>query len=119
MAIASDHDDKRRRRERPARAYAPDYVSGETLAYRLDCSIATIQAYVRDGLLPPPRRLGGLVRWRFSEIEAVLDGLASSGADASASGEAAVAQRIVRGGIIGDDADPFLEGVRRVESGQA
>ena len=35
-------------------SYPPDYVSAETLAYRLDCSRSTIDAYVRLGLLPKP-----------------------------------------------------------------
>ena len=36
-------------------SYPPDYVSAETLAYRLDCSRSTIDAYVRSGLLPKPQ----------------------------------------------------------------
>jgi biotin operon repressor len=32
-------------------SYPPDYVSAETLAYRLDCSRSTIDAYVRLQLL--------------------------------------------------------------------
>jgi predicted DNA-binding transcriptional regulator AlpA len=51
------------------RAFAPDYVSAETLAYRLDCSRSTVNDYVRRGLLPTPRIIGNLQRWRWSEIE--------------------------------------------------
>ena len=40
------------------RNYAPDFVSAETLAYRLDCSRSTIDTYVRLGLLPKPFMLG-------------------------------------------------------------
>ena len=38
-------------------SYPPDYVSAETLAYRLDCSRSTIDTYVRSGVLPKPRAL--------------------------------------------------------------
>jgi predicted DNA-binding transcriptional regulator AlpA len=50
------------------RPYPPDYVSAETLAYRLDCSRATIDSYVRDGLLPKPEMVGNLQRWDFAGV---------------------------------------------------
>ena len=84
------------------RAFAPDFVSAETLAYRLDCSRSTVDDYVRRGLLPTPRIIGNLQRWRWSEIEAwiasqgaVRDQLGSHDADA-------------------DDDDPYSLGVKRV-----
>lgn len=84
------------------RAFAPDYVSAETLAYRLDCSRSTVDDYVRRGLLPTPRIIGNLQRWRWSEIEAwiasqsvVLDQLGSRDPDA-------------------DEDDPYSLGVKRV-----
>lgn len=54
------------------RNYAPDFVSAETLAYRLDCSRSTIDVYVRLGLLPKPQTIGNLQRWDFSEIRAFI-----------------------------------------------
>jgi excisionase family DNA binding protein len=57
------------------RNYAPDYVSAETLAYRLDCSRSTIDAYVRSGLLPKPFMLGNLVRWDFAAVRDYIKGL--------------------------------------------
>jgi predicted DNA-binding transcriptional regulator AlpA len=84
------------------RAFAPDYVSAETLAYRLDCSRSTVDDYVRRGLLPTPKIIGNLQRWRWSEIEAwiasqgaILDQLGSRDADA-------------------DEDDPYSLGVKRV-----
>lgn len=56
------------------RPYPPDFVSIETLAYRLDCSPSTARQYVDAGLIPAPIRLGSLVRWRWSEVEAHLSG---------------------------------------------
>ena len=55
------------------RVFPPKYVSLETLAYRLDCPVATIERYVREGVLPRPRRIGALVRWRFAKIEAAIE----------------------------------------------
>lgn len=52
--------------------YPPDYVSAETLAYRLDCSRSTIDAYVRLGLLPRPEMIGNLQRWDFGQVKAFI-----------------------------------------------
>jgi predicted DNA-binding transcriptional regulator AlpA len=63
-----------------SRVYPPDYVSAETLAYRLDCSRATIDAYVREGRLPKPELIGNLVRWDFAEVRTFIKALnATSG----------------------------------------
>ena len=53
-------------------AYPPDYVSAETLAYRLDCSRSTIDAYVRLGLLPKADIIGNLQRWDFGHVRAFI-----------------------------------------------
>ena len=37
-----------------SRTYPPDYVSCETLAYRLDLARSTVDDWVRRGLLPKP-----------------------------------------------------------------
>ena len=50
------------------RNYAPDFVSAETLAYRLDCSSSTIYKCVKQGLLPHPIKIGGLIRWDFEAV---------------------------------------------------
>lgn len=56
------------RKDEVARPYPPDFVSAETLAYRLDCSRSTIETYVRDGLLPKPEFVGNLPRWDFAQV---------------------------------------------------
>jgi predicted DNA-binding transcriptional regulator AlpA len=56
----------------PVRPYPPDYVSAQTLAYRLDCSRSTVDAYVRAGLLPKPETIGNLQRWDFVEVRAFI-----------------------------------------------
>src|SRR5262249_20916140 len=60
------------RKHEIGRSYPPDYVSAETLAYRLDCSRSTIDAYVRDGLLPKPELVGNLPRWDFAQVVAFI-----------------------------------------------
>ncbi len=56
--------------KRPRHIYPPDYVSAETLAYRLDLVPSLIENYVRDGLLPRPERIGSLERWDFDTVRA-------------------------------------------------
>lgn len=79
------------------RSYPPDYVSAETLAYRLDCSRATIDAYVRDGRLPPPEFVGNLMRWDFVKVRAFI------------AARNAPAELTMRNGVLHDPADPYLE----------
>lgn len=57
------------RKRSTTRPFAPDFVSAETLAYRLDCSVSTIREYVSRGLLPAPSNIGSLTRWRWSDVE--------------------------------------------------
>ncbi len=78
-------------------SYPPDYVSAETLAYRLDCSRSTIDAYVRLGLLPKPESIGNLQRWDFGQVKAFIK------AQNAATLEA---QRLV------DDEDAYLKGLK-------
>jgi predicted DNA-binding transcriptional regulator AlpA len=54
------------------RPYPPDYVSAETLAYRLDCSRSTVDEYVRKGMLSKPAMIGNLTRWDFGQVVAFI-----------------------------------------------
>lgn len=60
----------------PAEAARPvAFVSADTLALLLDCSVSTVREYERRGYLPRPVRIGGpggLVRWKWSEVESML-----------------------------------------------
>jgi hypothetical protein len=49
---------------KPERNYAPDFVSTETLAHRLDCLETTVHN-VRRGLLPKPLKIGPALRIRL------------------------------------------------------
>lgn len=85
--------------------YAPDYVSADTLAYRLDCSRSTVDDYVRRGLLPKPRSVGNLQRWRWSDIEAWIAATSDIAMDVGTTSL--------------DDHDPYIAGVKRVATSQA
>lgn len=65
--------DVMRKNER-VRPYPPDFVSAETLAYRLDCSVRSIQEYARAGLIPKPVTIGNLVRWNWNDVQAWIVG---------------------------------------------
>ncbi|HIE68841.1 MAG TPA: DNA-binding protein [Planctomycetes bacterium] len=80
----------------------PDYVSAETLAQRLDCSKTTVHAYVRRGILPRPLRIGELVRWRWTDIDAAIESF-TAGTDSDAH----------------DANDPYLAGLERGEATEA
>jgi excisionase family DNA binding protein len=82
------------------RVYPPDYVSAETLAYRLDCSRATIDAYVREGRLPKPELIGNLVRWDFAEVRTFIKARS-------------IASDVAHGnGVLNDPADPYLKALK-------
>jgi predicted DNA-binding transcriptional regulator AlpA len=80
------------------RTYPPDYVSAETLAYRLDCSRSTIDAYVRLGLLPKPEVIGNLQRWDFGYVKAFIK---------AQNGNAGV-----RGGHLPEEEDAYMKGLK-------
>jgi predicted DNA-binding transcriptional regulator AlpA len=67
-----------------APSFPPDFCSAETLAHRLDCSVSTVHAYVRRGLLPKASRFGDLVRWRWADVERFIDELEKLPAQADA-----------------------------------
>ncbi|MFZ1106080.1 MAG: hypothetical protein WAN86_24990 [Hyphomicrobiaceae bacterium] len=60
----------RKGRQETERDYPPDYVSAETLAYRLDCEV---EALMRKGALPRPRMIGDLRRWDFASVRAFVE----------------------------------------------
>ncbi|ATX66700.1 helix-turn-helix transcriptional regulator [Roseinatronobacter bogoriensis] len=50
----------------------PSYVAKATLAAELDISESTVDAWVQRGILPKPVRIGGAVRWNWSQVDAAL-----------------------------------------------
>ena len=55
------------------RTYTPDYVDAATLAYRLSISESTVEKLVRRGTIPKARDVFGLPRWKWSEVESLID----------------------------------------------
>jgi hypothetical protein len=78
------------------RSYPPDYVSAETLAYRLDCPVEAVEALMRRGALPRPRMIGGLRRWDFRSVRAFIE--AQNGAQ----------RNLAPNGQPGPEDDPYL-----------
>jgi predicted DNA-binding transcriptional regulator AlpA len=89
------------RKHEVERPYPPDYVSAETLAYRLDLSRTTVDSYVRAGLLPKPEMIGNLPRWDFAQVVAFIKARNDAAAAAVASHE-----------------DEYLKGIRRGATAQ-
>jgi predicted DNA-binding transcriptional regulator AlpA len=48
-----------------------EWMTTRDLMETFSCSYTTIWRWVKAGILPSPRKLGGLNRWRRSAIEAV------------------------------------------------
>ena len=87
------------------RPYPPDFVSAETLAYRLDISRSALDERVDRGDLPRPYDLGGVPRYFWAEVEMSIrnsNKLANSPRDTALS-----------------ELDPYLEGLERVETENA
>jgi predicted DNA-binding transcriptional regulator AlpA len=78
------------------RPYPPDYVSAETLGYRLDLSRTTVEGYVRAGLLPKPEMIGNLPRWDVAQVIAFIKARNDAAVNAATS-----------------DEDEYLKGIRR------
>jgi hypothetical protein len=87
--------------ERATRVYPPDYVSDETLAYRLDCPVEAIETLMRKGLLPRPKMIGELRRWDFEMVRAAIESQNKATRRAAANGRP------------GPDDDPFLAALAR------
>jgi hypothetical protein len=93
------------RKDSTQRIYPPDYVSAETLAYRLDCSPSTIDAYVRAGLLPKPERVGNLPRWDFAAVVAFIKAR-------NARNDDGVNDLAIRNGVLHEPEDPYLKALK-------
>ena len=48
-------------------------LSVKEIAAAYGCSVTTIWRRVSDGTLPKPIKIGGMSRWKSSEIEEVVD----------------------------------------------
>jgi predicted DNA-binding transcriptional regulator AlpA len=66
--------------------YPPPWMDTPTLAKHICTSASTIDNWVAQGILPPPRKRGGKLMWKWSEVDAWLsDGGPHSVVDQGAS----------------------------------
>jgi hypothetical protein len=52
--------------------YPPPWQDKETLAAHLCVSSNTIENWATQGIIPPPRKRGGKVMWKWSEVDEML-----------------------------------------------
>ena len=59
--------------------FIPPWQDSVTLAKHICVSASTIDNWVSQGILPPPRKRGGKLMWKWEEVDAWLtDGRAGS-----------------------------------------
>jgi hypothetical protein len=58
----------------PSSNWVPPWQDKATLCMCLCISENTVDTWVRQGLLPPPRKRGGKLMWKWNEIEKYLEG---------------------------------------------
>jgi hypothetical protein len=49
--------------------YPPPFMDLATLAEHICCGESTIEKWVKEGILPEPRKVGGKRLWRWKEVE--------------------------------------------------
>jgi hypothetical protein len=49
--------------------YPPPWQDKETLAAHLSVSSNTVENWAAQGILPPPRKRGGKIMWKWSEVD--------------------------------------------------
>jgi predicted site-specific integrase-resolvase len=65
-------------------SYPPPWQDSGTLAAHISISVSTIEAWVAQGILPPARKRGGKLMWKWSEVdERLTNGESSPDAEAS------------------------------------
>jgi predicted DNA-binding transcriptional regulator AlpA len=53
-------------------SYPPPWQDTMTLAQHICVSASTIENWVASGILPPPRKRGGKLMWKWSEVDTWL-----------------------------------------------
>ena len=52
--------------------WVPPWLDMPTLCAHICCSPNTVDKWVKEGILPPPRRRGGKQMWRWAEVDEYL-----------------------------------------------
>lgn len=76
----------------------PPWQDLATLCRHISCSPSTVEKWVADGILPPPRKRGGESMWKWSEVDDYLTHGGHEAADIDRIREAT--RRIVEGTAI-------------------
>jgi predicted DNA-binding transcriptional regulator AlpA len=50
----------------------PLWVDMPTLCHLISCSSTTVETWAKQGILPPPRKRGGKLMWKWAEVDAYL-----------------------------------------------
>lgn len=65
--------------------FIPPWMDAPTLCRHICASPTTVDNWVAQGILPPPRKRGGKLMWKWCEVDAYLTGgQAGSSPDAEA-----------------------------------
>lgn len=65
--------------------FVPPWMDTPTLCAHICATPNTVDAWVAQGILPPPRKRGGKLMWKWSEVDQRLtDGDAATSPDAVA-----------------------------------
>lgn len=49
--------------------WVPPWLDRQALAAHICCSDRTVRNWVAKGILPPPRKMGRKLMWKWSEVE--------------------------------------------------
>lgn len=54
--------------------YPPPWQDMATLCAHICISPSTVDKWVLEGIIPPPRKKGGKLMWKWSEVDEMLSG---------------------------------------------
>jgi predicted site-specific integrase-resolvase len=49
--------------------YPPPWQDSVTLAAHISVSVSTLENWVTAGIIPPPRKRGGKLMWKWDEVD--------------------------------------------------
>jgi hypothetical protein len=88
-------DDLWPKKTTPSDRLIPPWQDMATLCRHISCSPSTVEKWVAEGILPPPRKRGGESLWKWSEVDDYLTHGSQQAADIDRIREAT--RRIVEG----------------------
>lgn len=64
--------------------YPPPWMDSNTLCEHICISPATVDNWVKNGILPPPKKRGGKLMWKWLEVDRYLSERGEGSPDAEA-----------------------------------